>query len=490
MTNPPVEGRFDIRRQLGAGGMGVVYEAFDNQRRQLVALKKILSTDASAIYRLKKEFRSLADVAHPNLISLYELIQEGGEWFFTMELVHGKDFITHVRPSGIGWRSDGEDSTLMPTAPDPARYSEDQQSSATLAFANPAPDSNLELPACPVRLPILRESLRQMAEGVGAVHRAGKLHRDLKPSNVLVTEQGRVVVLDFGVVADLNPGRDITFAGTPAYMSPEQIADHPATEASDWYAVGIMLYEALTGRLPFSGSLASLIEQKRSAEPVAPSSVVKDVPEDLDSLCTELLRREPAGRPVFADIIRRVAADRRIVVDTPPPSAVVPFVGRAAELRALNDAAGAARSGKSVAVMVHGRSGLGKTSLVRHFIEELRLHDSSAVTLNGRCYEHESVPYKALDSLVDEIMQFLRKLKPLEVKALLPTDASALSRLFPVLDDIEALKKARLKAEAIVDSNEIRRRAFVGRPRQRAIDRGAVASSARAGAAAHRDLSQ
>jgi tetratricopeptide (TPR) repeat protein len=454
MTNPPVGGRFEIRRQLGAGGMGVVYEAFDHQRKQLVAIKKILCTDATAIYRLKKEFRSLADVAHPNLISLYELIQDAGEWFFTMELVHGKDFITHVRPSGIAWSRDEEDSTLLNTAPDPARNSDDQW---TLTRA---PDNPLDLPACPVRLPILRESLRQMAEGVGAVHRAGKLHRDLKPSNVLVTEQGRVVVLDFGVVADLNPGRDITFAGTPAYMSPEQIADQPATEASDWYSMGTILYEALTGRRPFSGSLVSLIDQKRNAEAAAPSSIVKDIPEDLDSLCVELLRRDPAARPAFADIIQRVGADRRIVVETPPPSGEVPFVGRAAELRALNDAAAAARSGQSVAVMVHGRSGLGKTSLVRHFIEELRQRDGSAVTLNGRCYEHESVPYKALDSLVDEIMQFLRKLKPLEVKALLPTDASALSRLFPVLDDIDALKKARLKAEAIVDSNEIRRRAF------------------------------
>src|SRR5438552_6920992 len=137
MTNPPVEGRFEIRRQLGAGGMGVVYEAFDNQRRQLVALKKILSTDASAIYRLKKEFRSLADVAHPNLISLYELIQEGGEWFFTMELVHGKDFITHVRPSGVAWSSDADDSTLLNTAPDLKRYADDPSLAATMV-ASPA----------------------------------------------------------------------------------------------------------------------------------------------------------------------------------------------------------------------------------------------------------------------------------------------------------------------------------------------------------------
>ena len=86
-------GRFMIQRRIGAGGMGVVYEAFDRDRAQAVALKKLLGTDATAIVRIKNEFRALADVVHPNLVRLYELIGEGDDWFFTMELIDGADFL-------------------------------------------------------------------------------------------------------------------------------------------------------------------------------------------------------------------------------------------------------------------------------------------------------------------------------------------------------------------------------------------------------------
>ena len=102
-----------------------------------------------------------------------------------------------------------------------------------------------------------------------ALHNAGKLHRDLKPSNVLVRPSGHLVILDFGLVEELHPlqkTRAVTFAGTPVYMSPEQIEQSPISTASDWYAAGVMLYEALTGILPFDGNVYSILMQQRSAE--------------------------------------------------------------------------------------------------------------------------------------------------------------------------------------------------------------------------------
>ncbi|MEA2165578.1 MAG: eukaryotic-like serine/threonine-protein kinase [Thermoanaerobaculia bacterium] len=441
--------------------MGVVHEAYDSERRQLVALKKLLIVDPAAIYRLKKEFRSLADLAHPNLISLYELINEDDEWFFTMELVEGLDFISYVRPSFV---AAAQEATLRHTAPDlerKARKDSDQGRTIvrTVQDADPVPD---RMP-CLAQLDLLRSVLRQLTDGVAAVHKAGKLHRDLKPSNVLVTPQGRAVVLDFGVVADLTPDRRQTLAGTPQYMAPEQISDHPATAATDWYALGVMLYEALTGRLPYSGdNFYALAMQKQSTDPPPPASVVSGVPDDLNSLCVDLLHRDPAQRPSAAEILRRLGGPSlRVTAPSTPGTEEIPFVGRAAQLRVLHESAAFSRGGqRPVAVLVHGRSGLGKTALVRHFLDSLRARDRSAVVLNGRCYEHESVPFKALDSLIDDLMQHLRKLNSLEVKAVLPTDTAAMARLFPVLEEIEAVKKARLKAPPIRDSQEVRSRAF------------------------------
>jgi serine/threonine protein kinase len=147
-------GRFEIVRRLGEGGMGVVYEAFDRARQHKVALKTLFRVDAAGIYRLKQEFRALSGVAHPNLVALYELFAEAELWFFTMELVDGRELVAALR--------DGA-----------------------------APGDGA-----------LRDAFAQLVHGVQAIHAAGKLHRDLKPSNVLLTADGRVVILDFGLVID------------------------------------------------------------------------------------------------------------------------------------------------------------------------------------------------------------------------------------------------------------------------------------------------
>jgi serine/threonine protein kinase len=115
-----------------------------------------------------------------------------------------------------------------------------------------------------------------------------KLHRDIKPSNILVTTEGRLVILDFGLVADiaqqkLEPSQAIV--GTPSYMSPEQMAQRPTSAASDWYNAGVMLYEALTGHLPFDGNLVDILVKKQSVEPPPPREISLEVPEDLSSLC-------------------------------------------------------------------------------------------------------------------------------------------------------------------------------------------------------------
>ena len=153
----------------------------------------------------------------------------------------------------------------------------------------------------PTQLERLRFSIRQLAEGLATLHDKGYLHRDLKPSNVMVTRAQRVVILDFGLSGELTPEDDNgvePFIGTPTYMAPEQGHRTSGTTASDWYTVGVMIFEALTGRPPFVGSYAEVLIRKSQTDAPRASQLVAGVPEDLDELCAALLRRDPCGASV------------------------------------------------------------------------------------------------------------------------------------------------------------------------------------------------
>ena len=272
--------RFVVQRRLGAGSFGVVYEVLDRERNTNVALKTLRVGAGRTLYRFKQEFRSLADVSHPNLVTLYELLADGDQWFFTMELIDGVAFLDHVR----GVPSAGGDGFSSPTTPQMEAFLRAGSSSDPIEPLSDVPR------AAPSALPglgpmeRLRRALLQLGQGVCALHAAGKLHRDIKPSNVLVTAEGRVVLLDFGLIREIRPGvtHTIDAVGTPAYMSPEQASERPLTESSDWYSVGVMLYEALTGALPFTGPVLEVLRRKQLDEPPAPSTLVAAIPEELD----------------------------------------------------------------------------------------------------------------------------------------------------------------------------------------------------------------
>ena len=296
---PAIPG-FDIVRELGRGGMGVVYQAFDRKRHKMVALKTMQGVDARTLLRFKQEFRSVAGLDHPNLVSLYELTGGGAHWFFTMEMVEGVHFIDYVR-------ADSDDRPVPPTRLDSSTGGASQAS-------RPGPLSAVQLAR-------LRDALAQLAAGVHCLHESGKLHRDIKPGNVLVTPQGRVVLLDLGLAAELDRDRQhlsVHLLGTVAYMAPEQAARRAVSPASDWYAVGSLLYETLTGILPFDGEGYEILHNKQQFDPPAPSAVLPGTPEDLSSLCLELLRREPEARPTGVEVLHRLARMRTRF--HPPPA--------------------------------------------------------------------------------------------------------------------------------------------------------------------------
>jgi serine/threonine protein kinase len=342
--------RFTLLRRLGTGGMGVVYEAHDRRMDKIVALKTLTRAEAAHIYRFKREFRTLADVAHPNLATLYELMTDGPDLFFTMELVKGVTFIQYVRPEQPGELNTDVDNTLL--VPRARAFTSADSEAETEIFDSSRVSSLLgeDFPLADEAQPMaanfrlneerLRSALRQLAEGVNRLHEMGKLHRDIKPSNVLVTGDGRVVILDFGLVEDVNPElHDTLLAGTPDYMSPEQGAQTVISEASDWYSVGVMLYQALTGRLPFRGKFFEVMLHKQTRDPIQPKEINPGVPGDLNDLCVKLLRRNAESRPTGAEVLQVLGVHRSPATALAPTKvAETSFIGRERQLADLHDA--------------------------------------------------------------------------------------------------------------------------------------------------------
>jgi hypothetical protein len=409
--------RYSINRRIGVGGMGVVYEAFDRERRERVALKTLIYADPTAIYRLKHEFRALADVSHPNLVSLYELVAANDDWFITMELIEGVSFLDYVRPDG-----DLDEGRL-------------------------------------------RAALRQLAQGVYALQAAGQVHRDLKPPNVLVTSGGRVVILDFGISIELLPRgamltQETSVIGTIHYMAPEQSIGDAGGAPIDWYAVGVMLFEALTDELPFEGPAMQVLHDKQVRNAPSPADIVHGLPADLVDICLALLVKEPARRLGGEALLRRLGVDDPTrSLTAAPATRASRMVGRVAQLGELEDAFRLTRERRPVAVYLHGASGLGKSTLVRHFLDTVVERDG-AVVLEGRCFDRESMPYKALDGVVDSLTRYLRQLHRSEVERLLPRDVLAISRMFPVITRVDAIAAAPYHLVDSPDPIEMRRRAF------------------------------
>ncbi|HVV84020.1 MAG TPA: AAA family ATPase, partial [Kofleriaceae bacterium] len=403
--------RFEVVRRLGTGGMGVVYEAVDRERNARVALKTLRTMAPDELLALKHEFRALQDVTHPNLVTLGELIEDQDRWFFTMELVDGEDVLCFVR--GPELRAVGEAATVPHVRP---------------RTDGPTPSTPRGSSFDEARL---RSAFLQLAHALDALHAARKVHRDIKPSNVLVSREGRVVVLDFGLAHDTQrAGWQPRLAGTLGYMAPELFTTGSIGQAGDWYAAGVLLFEALTGRQPFvaPSRLALLDTQQRDGP--APSDLGFEVPRDLDALCQELLRCDPVRRPDGHEVLRRLG---QTGLRRPSSPSRPPFVGRRDELARLAAAMAEVEAGHGRTVLVRGESGVGKSYLVRQFTSQVLARQPDAVVLVGRCYERESVPYKALDGIVDELTRFLGATPGDLLDALLPPGAGALARLFPVL---------------------------------------------------------
>lgn len=328
--------RYEVRETLGRGGMGVVYRVFDPKYGVELALKTLPKPDPADQVRLKQEFRHVADLSHPNLVPLHELHLDGEDCFFTMALIEGAPL-------------------------------------TSASFTTPTQFVGLA---------------RQLVLGVRALHRAGLLHRDIKPENVLVTADHRVVLLDFGLARSIQQHAPATIDGTPAFMDPRLWTGAPPDETSDWYAVGMLLYLALTDELPPPG-------------PVTVPQAPWPLDEALLTTIVGLLHPDVAKRPRWDALWRHLDP-----AGGPPDEFGAPFVGRADDLQWLRDQLDAARDGL-VRCCVRGPSGIGKTRL----LEQAFLHDPTAplTVFRSRCHPQEALAYQALDGIVDQLVESARR---------------------------------------------------------------------------------
>lgn len=406
--------RFVSRSLLGSGAYGSVFEVIDRDTGARFALKVLDRNHASALLRFKTEFRALTQLHHENLVRLYELHHDPARdrWSFTMDCVDGVDPLVALEIE----TADGGDT--LPTRGPSLDSLAASDVDGVDGVDGVEPPAISDAPPGPLRRAdpgAIRHVFGQIACGVQALHDAGILHRDLKPSNVVVDDEGRVKLLDFGLIALLEDDDDRRrVAGTRRYIAPELRAGGRASPASDWFAVGVMLHQALTGRLPVASDPTGLLSDERGALP---------------ELCRRLLDSDPGRRPAVAEILRSFEVTTRPRSSSGPTDA--PFVAREQPLAALDRCLAASRE-RPTMVWILGASGIGKSALARHWIAT-HARARGAVVASGRCFAQESLQLEALDGVVDSLALALRRWPAPRRFGLAPESIRALARLFPVL---------------------------------------------------------
>jgi serine/threonine protein kinase/Flp pilus assembly protein TadD len=261
-TGAVFAGRYQIIEELGKGGMGRVYKALDTKIDEKIALKLIkseIATDKKTIERFSNELKYARKIRHKNVCHMYDLGEEKGNHYITMEFVEGEDLKSMIRMSG-------QLSTGM-----------------TIKVA------------------------KQICDGLSEAHKLGMIHRDLKPGNVMIDKDGNARIMDFGLVRSLE-AKSITGAGvmigTPEYMSPEQVEGKEIDKRSDLYSLGVALYEMITGQVPFEGDTPFTIGVKHKSEiPQEPKRINEQIPDDLNLLIMKCLEKDKEKRYQTADEI-------------------------------------------------------------------------------------------------------------------------------------------------------------------------------------------
>ncbi len=428
--------RYRVVRPLGAGGMGAVYEVEDLRDGSRKALKLMTALSADATVRFKREFRAIAGLRHRNLVRLHELSAHGQQVFYTMELVPGSDLAGHFAADAGAHDGGAEPSPALLTPTeilDPTLVDEVALGGTLeMQVVGVEKPPTAMRPACdPAALRVL---LHQILDALEFLHGHGIIHRDIKPQNILVTPDGRVKVVDFGILKDttdpLQTGAAGLIAGTPAYMSPEQVVADATTPATDLYCLGCVLFELLTGRLPFPGRGARVMIAHKT-QPAPSVSDLVTAPRPLCDMIDGLLRKAPEDRPTISQLRTHLQLGSTAAAVGRPP-----LVGRDEDLTRLR---ASLSSTTSPLIVLTGEAGIGKTALLDELSAEVSQAGGRA--LHGRCYLGDAIPYPGLDAAMDQAALALSTFEADHLRPLSLTLSRA-TRVFPTFELV--LDRARI----------------------------------------------
>ncbi len=481
---PQQIGPYRISEVLGKGGMGVVYRAEHIETGEPAALKTVFVSRERQLASIRREIRALANISHPGIIRIIEEgIADGKPWY-AMELITGvtldtycSEVIWESAPFSRHWTSATErqfvtgTSTsepvwwkkLLGTTVDSVDELVDGISDENLeSIKIPTSSRQNPIPAAGGHLAEVITLFYRICRSLAYLHGQGIVHRDLKPSNIFIRSDGFPVIMDFGLMLEFQgtAGREDLESfrhtgGTLLYIPPEQISGEITDARADLYTLGCIMYEFVTGQLPFIvTSVSQAVQAHMKLVPVPPSSLVDGVPGELDELILNLLKKRPRDRIGHADgiatILTRLGADTHYPVDLPKSRAYLyrpRFRGRIDLLESIGSRVQDLEHGQSGCILIGGEGGIGKT----RFLQEIwRMGNRLKIRIfSGECMpgsatpsleERQSqTPLMVLRKTFREIVEYCLSVEPAERERIIGPRGPILANFFPEMASLNTL---------------------------------------------------